>query len=126
MPEPEPLPQPKIQKKPSTKTWLTKLAPAIVPPETSFNYRREVLPPTIYRDAYAARNRHLPRAVMRQDYEQLLFASVTRNDVETARALLNAGTNINAMAVTGETPLMVARRIGAHATAELLYARGGH
>lgn len=120
----EALPEPKPEK-PKEKTWLTKLAPSVIPPETRFNYRRDLLPAPIYRTGYDERNQHLPRAVTRQDYENLLFASAARNDVETTRALLNAGTNINVVASNGETPLMAARRSGAQATAALLFARGG-
>ena len=111
--------------KPKVKTWQTVLAPTVKPPETHSNYRRTLLPSTIYRASYNAANKHLPKLTTRQDYENLLFTSASKNDVETTRALLNAGTNINVLASNGETPLAAARRSGAMAVTELLMARGG-
>jgi hypothetical protein len=63
----------------------------------------------------------LPIAIHRDDYANLLFESVVRNDVQTTRALLNAGTPVNIVATNGETPLATARRAGATATAQLSY-----
>ena len=107
-------------------TWGTKLAPSHLPPKTKFTYRRVVEPETIYSRDYAEYNKHLPTQVTRQDYENMLFASVMNNDVEATRALLNAGADINSVAENGETPLSAARRAGATATTQLLLARGGH
>jgi len=112
------------EKKPQPKSWETKLAVASTPMKTSFNYRRQLLPGYLYRAQYDEQNKHLPVAVTRQDYDNLLFASVTRNDVQTTRALLNAGTDINARDSEGNTPLAAARAAGAQATAALLVARG--
>lgn len=120
------LPEIKVEAaKPKEKTWKTTLAPSVVPLETSFHYKRELLPATIYRQEYTEPNQHLPKAMTRIDYENQLFESVVRNDVETTRALLNAGTFINVRASNGETPLAAARRAGAAATTQLLIARGG-
>lgn len=106
------------------KTWMGALAPSIIPPQTNFQYKRAVLPGVIYRSSYDPANRHLPQRVTREDYEALLFTSVARNDVEAARALLNAGTGLEAQNAEGETPLAVARRAGAVEVAALLVARG--
>jgi ankyrin repeat protein len=62
--------------------------------------------------------------VTRQDYERELFQTVATNNLNGTRALLNAGTDINAKNHYGETPLQVARRAGAVDTANLLMARG--
>lgn len=105
-------------------TWQTKLAPSIIPPKTNFNYKRDALPDVIYRTQYSPDNRHLPTRVTRDDYENLLFASVAKNDIETTRALLNAGTGIQATNASGETPLAAAKRAGAVDVAALLIARG--
>ncbi len=110
--------------KKQVKTWLTKLEPTVVIPKTNFNYKREILPDAIYRDSYNAENSHLPKRVTREDYENLLFASAARNDVEATRALLNAGTGLGVTNADGETPLMVAERSGAIDVAALLTARG--
>jgi hypothetical protein len=129
LPKPTALPEVNVNAEPEvvdkTKSWETVLAPSIIPVETSFNYRRQLLPSTIYRTEYEEQNLHLPKAVSRQDYEGLLFTSVINNDVETARALLNAGTNINAVNGNGETPLAAAHQAGAVAAERLLMARGG-
>lgn len=110
--------------KPKVKTWATKLAPSIIPPKTNFNYKRAVLPEVIYSTAYDRENQHLPLRVTRDDYENLLFASVTRNDIEATRALLNAGTGLQVTNEAGETPLAAAKRAGAMDVAALLVARG--
>lgn len=112
-------------KKPTKKSWETVLAPSIIPPVTNFHYKRELLPSQIYDTYYSKQNDHLPHRLTREDYEQQLFSSVARNDVETTRALLNAGTGINALTADGQTPLMLAERMGAADVAALIAARGG-
>jgi hypothetical protein len=111
--------------KPREKTWLTKLAPTSFDRTTNFNYKRETLPEVLYNTSYNQQNRHLPLRRTRADYENWLFASVSRNDINATRALLNAGTNINAVSPLGETPLAFAQRVGAMDVAALLKARGG-
>lgn len=118
-----PLPETKAAK-PKEKTWSTTLAPARTYLSTSFKYKRNLLPDMIYRASYEEYNQHLPKAKTRQDYERLLFESASVNNVEYVRALLNAGTDINAKDAVGATPLMVARAYGATAAEQLLIARG--
>lgn len=110
--------------KPKIKTWATKLAPSIIQPKTSFNYKRALLPELVYTTQYSRDNQHLPSRVTRDDYERLLFASIAKNDVEATRALLNAGTGLAATNEAGETPLAAAKRAGAEDVAALLVARG--
>lgn len=112
------------QAKPKVKTWNTTLAPSIIPPKTNFNYKRVVLPDSIYRDSYDRGNAHLPTRLTREEYQHLLFLRVAANDVNAARALLNTGISPNATDPAGETLLSVARRYGAPDTARLLMARG--
>lgn len=109
---------------PAHKTWETKLAPTSFAYNTKFNYRRQLLPDTIYRTQYDYENSHLPRRTTRADYEGLLLQSAAANDINATRALLNAGTNPNTTNQRGETPLALARRYGAYDTAALLQARG--
>ncbi len=113
-----------VREKVPPKTWETTLAPAIIPTKTNFNYKRALLPNAIYRTDYNKNNRHLPRRVTRDDYARLLFSSVTKNDLTTTRALLNAGVSLKATNMNGETPLQLARRMGAEQVAQLLIARG--
>lgn len=108
----------------STKTWLTKLAPSSQVPELGYNYRRVLLPEVIYRNAYNRDNRHLPTRITKDDYAELFFMSVAKNDINAARALLNAGVPVNATNANGETALALAKRYGAVDTARLLMARG--
>ncbi|MFM9890378.1 MAG: hypothetical protein ACKVOE_07070 [Rickettsiales bacterium] len=110
--------------KPKQKTWKTVLAPTEIPTRTNFNYRRVVLPGTIYREAYSPENRHLPVAVNREQYVALLFQRVAANDVEATRALLNTGISPSQPDASGQTPLSIARRYNAPDTARLLIARG--
>ncbi len=109
---------------PKGKTWETRLEPSITPPKTNFNFKRVVLPEVIYRSDYSRDNNHLPRRMTRDDYADLLFGSVARNDVEATRALLNAGTGVDVTTESGETPLALANRAGAVDVAALLVARG--
>jgi hypothetical protein len=113
-----------VREKAPPKTWETKLAPAIIPLETNFNYKRALLPSAIYRTDYDKNNKHLPRRITRDDYASLLFTSVAKNDLTTTRALLNAGVSLKATNPYGETPLELARRMGAEQVAQLLMARG--
>jgi len=103
---------------PKLKSWQTVLAPAVVPMETRFNYRRQILPPTISRTRYSRDNGHLPRAVMREDYAELLVNRAAVDDLEATRALLNAGAD------SKEAALAAARISGATRTEQLLLARG--
>lgn len=109
---------------PKTRTWETKLAPAIIPPKMNFNYRRQVLPDMIYRTSYDRENQHLPTRVTREDYAQLLVQRVAANDINGTRALLNEGLSVNTLDGYGQSLLSVARRSGAHDTERLLIARG--
>jgi hypothetical protein len=113
-----------VREKAPPKTWETTLAPSIIPAQTKFNYKRALLPAAIYRADYDKNNRHLPRRVTRDDYTSLLFTSVAKNDLNTTRALLNAGVSLKATNPYGETPLQLARRMGAEQVAQLLIARG--
>lgn len=108
----------------SSKTWETSLAPSIIPKKTNFNYKRSQLSELVYRDEYDKNNKHLPRRITRDDYVHLLFNSVASNDLNATRALLNAGVRLNATNPYGETPLMLAERMGATQVAALLVARG--
>ena len=114
----------KVLDEKAKKSWEVVLESPPPPVEISFNYRRVLLPNTIYRVSYNDDNEHLPLAVTRQDYEGLLFASVMKNDVEATRALLNAGTDIRAINNYGQTLLSAAHMVGAQATERLLLARG--
>lgn len=109
---------------PKVRTWKTTLAPAVVPPRTTFNYRRQILPDAIYRKQYDRENAHLPLQVTREDYAQLLIQRVASNDLNGTRALLNEGLSVNTTDGSGQTLLSVARRTGARDTERLLIARG--
>ncbi len=123
-----PLPEISVTRvKPKVQTWMTKLAPAIIPPRTNFIYRRVLLPEEIYATRYENKeNRHLPFRETREDYEALLFSAVQNNDIDATRALLNVGTGLEITNGFGETPLMVAKRSGAMDVAQLLVARGAN
>lgn len=105
-------------------TWLGKLSPSIVPKETDFNYKRNLLSEAVYRTEYDKNNRHLPRRITRDDYANLLFNSVAQNDVNATRALLNAGVSLKTTNPYGETPLMLAKRLRVTQVVALLEARG--
>ena len=106
------------------KSWETRLAPTSFAYRGNYNYKRQILPAPLAQHTYDRNNQHLPTALTREDYTNLLFNSLARNDVTTARAILNAGNYLNATNAEGETPLAFARRIGAGDAAALLAARG--
>lgn len=112
-----------IQRKPSYRD-LPKLKPSIPPLSLTYNYQRQILPPNISRKQYRPDNRHLPQAVMREDYDRHLFGAVAANDVNGTRAFLDMGKSVNLMNARGETLLVTAARYGALDTARLLLARG--
>lgn len=109
---------------PRARTWKTTLAPAVIPPKTNFNYRRQILPDAIYRKQYDRENAHLPLQVTREDYAQLLIQRVAANDINGTRALLNEGLSVNTTDGSGQSLLGVARSSGARDTERLLIARG--
>jgi hypothetical protein len=120
---PLPVQQPRKKRKPSYRD-LPKLKSSIAPLNRGYNYRRTLLPPSIYRVEYTAENKHLPRATYREDYERHLFGAVAANDLNATRAFLNRGQDVNLTNARGETLLMTAIRYRAFDTARLLLARG--
>lgn len=119
-----PEPAPAAPKK-TTPTWKEVLKPSYKPKETSFNYRRQVLPPQIYRAQYDRNNRHLPIARTYATYDHAFILAAARNDVNGVRAMLTDGhRNANLMNADGDSVLIVALRHGALATARLLIAYG--
>lgn len=116
---------PAIKFRGQPKSWQTKLAATVKPKNLRYNYKRVALPGTISRTHYSLDNRHLPKRFTRADYEGLLFMNIAKRDMEATRALLNAGTDIQAMNAYGETPRSFAERIGAADVAAMIAARGG-
>lgn len=108
------------------KSWETTLAPARVYPKTKFNYKRVVLPASIYRTQYNGQNRHLPKRLAREDLDKAFLIAVAKNDINGTRALINSGRNVNQMNAYGDSALIVAVRAGAYDTARLLLARGAN
>lgn len=117
-------PEIRVIREKEVKSWQTKLASTVRIPKTKFNYRREVLSEQVYRSEYNHDNAHLPRRMTREEYANMLFNSIARNDVETTRTILNEGTAVRVTTAFGETPLQYARRAGATEVAQLLIARG--
>lgn len=112
-------------KKPVRQTWKDVLKPSYKPKETIFNFRRQILPSTIYRESYSNANRHLPVARNGQSYDHIFLLAVARNDVNAVRAMLaNGRRDVNLINAEGDTALIVALRHGGLQTARLLLARG--
>jgi ankyrin repeat protein len=103
-----------------------RLKPSYDPVETKFNYRRVILPPEIYRDAYNADNRHLPTRQTMEQYDQWFLQAVARNDINATRAFLNSGRSVNIINAEGDSALIVAIRYRAFDVARLLVARGAN
>ncbi len=107
-------------------TWLNELAPTTKPYNIKFNYKRQIMPGTIYAKDYDAENRHLPSAVYREDYDRMFLEAVAANDINGARALLNSGRDVNLMNANGDTALVIAINRNAVDTARLLIMRGAN
>src|SRR5690606_19452991 len=90
------------------------------------DFKTQVLPSSIYRKDYQARNAHLPKAVYREDLEQALFAAVGRGDLNAIRALLDQGVNIEAKNAIGDTPLTHATVNGQLGSLRVLLGRGAN
>lgn len=106
-------------------TWNDVLKPSYKPMETKFNFRRQVMPSTIYRAAYSRVNNHLPTARTYESYDHAFILAAARNDVNGVRAMLyNGHRNVNLMNAEGDSVLLVALRHGALATARVLIANG--
>ena len=114
----------KVQRKPTVRD-LPRLRPVIHHVHNkNYNYQRQILPPSIYKQAYSGHNRHLPKAMSVQEYDRHLFGAVAANNVNGTRAFLERGKSVNMMNGNGETLLMTAVRYGALDTMRLLLARG--
>jgi hypothetical protein len=119
------IPEIKVEAKRTSPTWKDVLKPSYAPVDTKFNFRRQLLPPTIYREAYSGANRHLPTARTMPQYDHYFILAAARNDVNAVRAMLaNGRRNVNLTNAEGDSVLIVALRHGAFATARLLIARG--
>jgi len=115
------------EKKDDTPTWKQVLKPSYEPVKTNFNFRRQVLPSTIYRSEYDPANRHLPLARNAQQYDHYFILAVARNDLNAMRAMLaNGRRNVDLTNAEGDSMLIVAIRHNAIEAARLLLARGAN
>ena len=112
----------KAEKIPS---WKQPLKPSSVPVKTDYEFRRTMLPSTIYRNEYDPANRTLPTARTNALYDHYFLLAVARNDLNGIRAMLaNGYRDVNIFNADGDTALIVAIRHNAIAAARLLIARG--
>ncbi|MFO1243132.1 MAG: ankyrin repeat domain-containing protein [Rickettsiales bacterium] len=80
------------------------------PPMPAYNYKSQILPPSIYKKQYSSDNRHLPRAVYTEDLADKMAIVIARGDVEDAKALHKFGVSLTALLPSGDTPLTLATR----------------
>ena len=90
------------------------------------DFNTQVLPSVINSKEYATRNSHLPKAVYREDLEQLLFVAAGRGDLNALRALLNNSIDIEAKNAIGDTLLVHAAINGQAGAVRVLLARGAN
>ena len=90
------------------------------------DFRTQVLPDVINRKEYETRNSHLPKALYKEDLEQLLFVAIGRGDLNAIRALLNNGVDVEAKNAIGDTPLVHAAINGQAGAVRVLLARGAN
>jgi hypothetical protein len=90
------------------------------------DFRTQVLPEVINRKEYESRNAHLPKALYKEDLQQLLFVAVARGDLNAIRSLLNNGVDVEAKNAIGDTPLVHASVNGQAGAVRVLLARGAN
>jgi len=95
------------------------------PLNRSFNYKREILSPRVYKQEYDAQNRHLPARQTQHSYDQATFAAAASNNLDGLRAMLEYGGRARDMRNEhGESLADVAYRFRAYDTLHYLSAIG--
>ncbi len=109
------------------KAKTAKKSSAPKPPFYAFQYKSQYLPDAIYRPAYSAQNKHLPKSQTEADYDRYLFLAASQNNVNGLRALLSTqGRSTEILDPTGQTPLIVAVRYGAASAVRILLNYGAN
>lgn len=80
------------------------------PPKPAYNFKSQILPPSIYKKQYSSQNRHLPKAVSKEDLSAKMAIVIARGDLSDAKALRDFGVPITALLPSGDTPLILATR----------------
>lgn len=96
------------------------------PPLNSFNYKTQYLPWKIYNKNYSKQNIHLPKAVTMEDYDMMLANAVARNDINSTRALVEAGHSVQNVAGNGDPLVVVAARHNATTVLRYLLSKGAN
>ena len=79
-------------------------------PKPEYNFKSQILPPSIYKKAYSTANRHLPKAVSKEELAMKLEGVIAHGDLSDTKALVSYGFPVNTFLPTGETPLILATR----------------
>lgn len=107
-----------------TTAMLEEFQPEVFPRPT-YDYRQNILPPSINKKRYGQDNEHLPKAFYQSEYSRLLFAAVKSDDVASIKALLIRGGNINFRDPnSGYTPTMYAVKVNRMKALRYLITKG--
>lgn len=80
------------------------------PPKPAYNYKSQILPPSIYKKEYSTLNRHLPKAVAKEDLLAKMTIVIARGDLNAVKALRDFGVPIQGVLPSGDTALTLATR----------------
>lgn len=80
------------------------------PPKPAYNFKSQVLPPSIYKKQYSSENRHLPKAVAKEDLVAKMAIVIARGDLTAVKALRDFGVPIQGVLPSGDTVLTLATR----------------
>lgn len=77
----------------------------------TFNYKRQNLPPSLYKESYTERdNSKLPTRLTWKKLNDAMFAAAARGDLNTMRALKQKGVDMRVRNASGESLLLAAAR----------------
>ncbi len=109
-----------------TTSMLEEFQPEVYSRHT-YDYRQNILPPSISKKKYSEDNNHLPKTFYRSEYSNLLFAAVKSDDISSIKALLIRGGDINFRdPQSGYTPLMYAVRVNRIKSLRYLITKGAN
>jgi ankyrin repeat protein len=100
-------------------------APKKIERDTS-KFKTQILSPLIYQPNYAPQNSHLPPAIYKRYFQNLLDEAMRTGNVEVSRGLVEKMQNINLQDEAGNTLVMRAVQFGQARILQMLLAMGAN
>lgn len=82
----------------------------VVAAKPAYNFKSQILPTNIYKKTYSTENRHLPKAISKEDLQERFAGVISRGDLSDTKALAAYGVSIDSFLPSGDTPLILATR----------------